>query len=433
MKSLTPNIRNLIGITIFSIFISGDCNKEMNVGYHSIPLPGYEKEDYFQMLSNPNEEIQYNAICVLSDMTDAVWLDEDTMKGKPEYLMDLKIYEKIFPRIESGNSWISSAAMRHIGLYDYNQKKYLNTILQNNNPSLNVQLAIWYNFSLRENDILADSALFIKKATFCFDHPSWLVRQSGYKYINRKTAHHFEIKLKKDYAATNEEYTKRQIIKALGMHLCDSSFDFLTNLYTTTKDTSLKKFILGTLPEALNRQQALNWFNNHMKETEMVLDSGIEFNRTESEIYVDLLILGLNKGWDLTRLKTSKITSDPEESKEVFPVLFLAYFEYIHNYETYDSLNAKQIEALKLVERKIASNTSINKQWQEYEKKHLRYLLPKQFIDEQMQITEKYNKALTSLYNRYHTDSSMYDSYLKDLKYLKKDLSIKRVKKIKQQ
>lgn len=432
MKSLTPIIRNLIGITIFSIFISGDCNKEMNVGYHSISLPGYEKEDYFQMLSNPNEEIQYNAICVLSDMTNAEWLDEDTMKGKPEYLMDLKIYEKIFPMMESGNSWISSAAMRHIGLYNYNQEKFLNTILQNNNPSLNVQLAIWYNYSLRENDILADSALFIKKATFCFDHPSWLVRQSGYKYINRKTAHHFEKKFKRDYAATNEDYTKRQIIRALGMHLCDSSFDFLTNQYITTKDTSLKKFILGTLPEALNRQQAYNWFNNHMKETEMILDSGIEFNRHESEFYSDLLILGLNKGWDLTRLKTSKITSDPEESKEVFPMLFAAYFEYIHNYETYDSLNAKQTEVLKLAGKKIETTPSIYGQWKEFEKKHLRFLLPKQLIDEQMKITAKYNDALTSLYNRYQTDSSLYKSYLKDLTYLKDDLSSKRVKKIKQ-
>ena len=225
------------------------------------------------------------------------------------------------------------------------------------------------------------------------------------------------------------DYTKRQIIWALGLHLCDSSFDFLTNQYTTTKDTILQKFILGTLTESLNKQKALNWFNNHLKETEMILDSGIEFNRYESEISTDLLILGLNKGWDLTRMKTSKITSDPEESKEVFPMLFSAYFEYIHNYETHDTLNAKQVEALKLVGKNIATTPSINKQWKEYEKKHLRFLLPKQLIDEQMQITAKYNQALTSLYNRYHTDSSMYDSYLKDLKYLKNDLSTTRVKK----
>jgi hypothetical protein len=402
------------------------------VGYHSIAIPGYEKEDYFPMLSNQNEEIQYNAICVLSNMTTSEWLDEDTMKGKPEYWMDLKIYEKIYPMMNSGNSWISSAAIRHIGMYDYNQEKYINAILQNNNPSLNVQLAIGHNYSLKENDTLADPALLAKKATFCFNHPSWLIRQSGYKYINKKTAHQFEEKFKKDYAATNEEYTKRQIIMALGMHLCDSSFDFLTNQYITTKDTILQKLIISLLPEALNRQQALNWFDNHMKETEMILDLGFEFNRNENDIYFDLLILNLNKGWDPTRLKTSIISSDPEVPKDSFPLLFPAYFEFIHNYGTYDTLNAKQTEVLNLVRQKISTTPSINKQWQEYEKKHIRFLLPKQLIDEQMQITAKYNEALTSLYNRYHTDSSMYDSYLKDLKNLKIDLSARRVKKIKQ-
>ena len=432
MKSFTSVLRTLIGITIFSIFISGDCNQEINVGYHSIAIPGYEKEDYFQMLSNPKEEIQYNAICMLSDMTNSVWLDEDTMKGKPEYWRDLKIYEKIYPMMDSGNSWISSAAIRHIGLYDYNQEKYINAILQNNNPSLNVQLVIGYNYSLRENDILADPALLVKKATFCFNHPSWLIRQSGYKYINKKTAHQFEEKFKQDYISTNEVYTKYQIITILGKHLCDSSFDFLINQYITTKDTILQKLIISLLPEALNKQQALNWFNNHMKETEMILDSGFEFNRNEGDIYLDLLILSLNKGWDPTRLKTSMISSDPEVSKDSFPLLFPAYFEFIHNYETSDTLNAKQTEVMNLMRKKIASTPLINKQWKEYEKKHLRFLLPKQLIDEQMQITAKYNEALTSLYNRYNTDSSMYNSYLKDLKYLKIELSTKRVKKIKQ-
>lgn len=419
MKSLTGLLKTVVAVILISPLMAESCSDNVNVGYHSVAIPGYTTEEYYQMLYWPDEEIQYNAICDLFYSSDKGLLVTDSLKETPAYKLEMKIYKKIFSMMDAKNSWISSAAIRYIGKFEYNSSAFQQYALRNNNPSVNVQLAISSVWDEKDIDTVLLAPLLKQKVKFCFSHPSWLIKQCAYGYILPATAHGYETDFMQQYASAAEKYKKLQLLDILKMHLCDTAFDFLSSTYLTEKDTSLKKIILLSLPQAINKAQALNWFMQHKNETEIVLTKGDFYNYGKA-FYYDLVLFALQQGWNPENVpiySNGKITG---------PLLFYLLFEDKYSYEYIrehpNDTQPPQTENFKKIEQYLLGNSRLKPMWLKYESEHLQFALPAQLVKEHQQLTEKYVAAIKVLFTNNNLDSAAYKDFLVRLENSANDL-----------
>jgi hypothetical protein len=357
------------------------------------------------MLQSSNEEIQYNSICNLWRVTDMELLNKDSLKGTPKYILDKKIYDKIYSLIPSRNSWISSAAIRYINKFDYNREKFMYDILNNNDSSVNVQLAIWTCWNSRGKDELADSALLLRKVKFCFQHPSWLIQQCAYDYITPSGAPYLENDLMQSYYTAKEQYKKLLIIYALNKHLCDTVFNFLTREFHITADTLLQQLILSYLPNGINRQQVLQWYAQHKKETALTLKNVVDL-QLKNNLYPSLVLIALKQGWDPAEIQ---VYSNDEATG---PLLYYYLFENKYHYENSDSAKPETNALYKKIEQQLLADSKFKSSWLNYEQTHIRYSLPEQLIAAHRQLTAKYAEDMRSLFNKHGIDSSAYQDFL---------------------
>ena len=372
------------------------------------------------MLYRPDVEMQYNAVCVLFFHSDKALLEKDSLKETPDYKLLMKIYNKIYSMMDAKNSWISSAAIRYISRFEYNSSAFQQYVLRNNNPSVNVQLAINSVWHYSDIDTVLLAPLLKQKVKFCFSHPSWLIKQCAYDYIIPATAHEYETDFIQQYGSAAEKYKKLQLLEILKMHLCDTAFDFLSTTYLTEKDTSLQKIILQSLPTAINKTLALNWFMQHKKETEIVLKSGFDLFGGDRDFYSYFLLFALQQGWNPENVpiySNGKITG---------PLLFYLLFEDKYRYEYLrEHLNdtqPPQTENFKKIEQYLLGNSRLKPLWLKYESEHLQFPLPAQLVKEHQQLTEKYAAAIKVLFTNNNLDSAVYKDFLVRLENNAKDL-----------
>jgi hypothetical protein len=412
MKSFTGLLKTVVAVILISPLMAESCSDNENVGYHCVDIPGYTTEEYYQMLYSPNEEIQYNAVCLLFYHSDMALLVTDSLKETPAYKLEMKIYNKIYSMMDAKNSWISSAAIRYIGKFEYNSSAFQQYALRNNNPSVNVQLAINSIWDDKDIDTVLLAPLLKQKVKFCFSHPSWLIKQSAYDYIIPATAHEYETDFIQQYGNAAEKYKKLQLLEILKMHLCDTAFDFLSSIYLTEKDTSLKKIILLSLPQAINKSQALNWFMQHKEETEIVLTKG-DFYSYGKAFYYDLVLFALQQGWNPENVP---IYSNGENAG---PLLFNLLFEDKYSYEYLGEhpkdTQPPQTESFKKIEQYLLGNTRLKPMWLKYENEHLQFSLPAQLVKEHQQLTAKYVDAIKVLFANNNLDSTVYKDFLVQL------------------
>jgi len=215
-------------------------DEDMNVGYYSVDIPGYEEADYLNMLSSSNEEMQYNAICELTMSSDYdKVLMTDSLKGTAKYDSALMVYKKIVPFMQSQNSWVSSAAIRFISTFEYNRQEFLDFVLKNNNPYLNVQLEIIMDII---DDTTKNQGFLSQKISFLQQQPSWLLQNGSYLLMGVKDSIS-TVQLIHAYSDSNEEYKKLLILEVLKQHMTDTVFLFLANEWATTKNERIKKII----------------------------------------------------------------------------------------------------------------------------------------------------------------------------------------------
>lgn len=405
MKSVSGYIKAAAIILIASPLMADSCSDNENVGYHSISIPAYEAAQYYNMLLSKNEEIQYNALCNLWSITDVEILNKDSLKGTPKYILGKKIYDKVYSLIPSKNSWVSSAAIRYINKFDYNRKAFIHDILNNNNPAVNVQLAIWVSWNGRDKDDRTDSTILLSKIKFCLQHPSWLIQQCAYHYISPSTAPYFETGLMQSYYTTKEQYKKLQVINALNNHLCDTVFDFLTREYAASPDTLLQQFILSSLPNSINQQRALDWYAQHKNETVLTIKHGSSFDE-KNNFYPSLALIALQQGWDPAEIQVY----NQEEADG--PLLYYYLFENKYRYEHADSAKPGQTALYKKIEAHLLADNRLKSSWQDYEQTHIRYMLPEELIAAHRKLTAKYAEEVKLLFNKYDVDSSAYEDFL---------------------
>lgn len=413
MKSLKGLLKTVVAVMLISPLMAESCSDNENVGYHSVAIPGYTTDEYYQMLYSPNEEIQYNAICDLFYSSDKGLLITDSLKETPAYKLEMKIYNKIYSMMDAKNSWISSAAIRYIGKFEYNSSAFQQYALRNNNPSVNVQLAISSAWDEKDIDTVLLAPLLKQKVKFCFSHPSWLIKQSAYDYIIPATAHGYETDFIQQYGNAAEKYKKLQLIDILKMHMCDTAFDFLSNTYLTEKDTSLKKILLHLLPLAINKTQALNWFMQHKEETETVLNKGFSSSGNDKDFYTQLVLFALQQGWNPENVP---IYSNGENAG---PLLFYLLFDNKYRYEYLrehpDKTQPPQTENFKKIEQYLLGNSRLKPMWLKYESEHLQFPLPAQLVKEHQQLTAKYADAIKVLFANNNLDSTAYKDFLVQL------------------
>jgi hypothetical protein len=428
MKSLTGLLKlTVLLIVTVPLLSAGGCGDNENVGYHYISIPGFTIDDYYGMLGNSNEEIQYNAICNLWYQANVEILEKDSLKGTPEYNKTLKIYEKIYPMMDSKNTWVSSAAIRFVSRCKYNGKAFLEQSLRNNSPSVNVQLSIWSAWDRKNEEVKVDSSLLIQKINFCFKHPSWLIQQCAYDYINPATVRYFENDLIAAYSKANEMYRRLQVIHVLDMNVSDSIFNFIAGEYRVTQDSVLQKNLLLSLTKALNKQQAYNWFIQHKKETAVVLQTGVDFTGEENDFYPQLVLIALRQGWD-----PANVLYSTDEDKQ-FPLLYYWLFESKYHYEFIrahpGTVPPKQPEKFKLIEDQLLSDEKMRQGWLNYEQANLTYPLPADLVKEHQRLTARYAEDVKNLLNRYKVDSSTTKTFLTQLNNNANDLYRVRIKK----
>ena len=416
MKPVTGLLKAIALVLFIGPLMAESCGDAENVGYYHVSIPAYENADYYQMLFTGNEEIQYNAICNLWAGSDAEALTVDSLKGTNRYKMALKIYDKIYSMMDAENSWISSAAIRYIGRFEYNRPALIKYLLSDFNPSVNVQLAVWNVWKNTEDTSLADSSWLVKKANFCLQHPSWLIKQCAYDYITRTTAPYYENALMKTYDTCAEQYQKLEIITVLNLHLCDTVFNFLSRHYTGCPDSVIKKQILLSLANAMNTQQSLNWFKQQKKETAMVLNNGFELSDLQADFYPGLIQIALRQGWDPA--EKEYFTEDDQH----YPLLYYILLEDKYHYENSDSIKPPQSLACKKIEQQLLADKKLGPAWLEYERIHMRFSLPDQLVKAHRQLTDKYAAAIKKLFDQYQTDSSAAKDFLVQLQNASKSL-----------
>jgi hypothetical protein len=410
MKPVTGLLKVIALVVMIIPLMSESCEDEKNAGYYHVSIPSYNYEEYYKMLFYPNEEIQYNAICNLHAEFDADALNVDSLKGTPRYTIAKKTYDKIYAMMDAENSWVSSAAIRYIGLHEYNRQGFIDYILSNINPSENVQLACWYGWKKMENDELANSAKLMKKVNFCLNHPSWLIKQTAFGYLTKATVPYYEDTLIKTYDNSNEQYQKLEILEVLNLHLCDTVFNFLIRNYTTSSDSLINKQIILSLKNTLNKQQSLNWFKQHKKEAVMILNEGIDFSGEYSDFYTGLIQIALSQGWDPAQKKYTAT------DKQEYPLLYYYVLEDKYHFESTDTIKPKQSPNLKKIEQQLLADSKLRPAWLQYEKTHMRFSLPDKLVKAHQKLTNEYEVSVLKLFEQNKTDSAVANIFLVQLR-----------------
>jgi len=406
-------------IAILPLFSSGCSDEqEMNVGYHHINIPKFTEADYLQMLNSTDNEIQYNAICNLGKNYNKV-LTTDSLKGTPEYDSALIVYQKIFPLMDSKNTWVSSAAIAFIKNFAYNRSSFVQYVLKNNNPSLNVQMEMIMDIAM---DTTKDGQLLTEKINFLRKQPSWLLQNGRYLLINKSDQLSMNIFMM-EYDSTNEEYKKLLILGVLTEHINDSVFSFLTKEYEATRYDRIKKMIVSNLPEADNPELVLQWFgrNYNLLEENMVemmanLDS-------KNEIYSKLIVQAIEKGWNPSLITHEKDGTEYAGEPLLYLYLFLNKYENIES----DSLKYRQNATGKRIEDFLLKDQQLKKGWLAFEKRMLKYPLPQDLINQHRLLTETYLKQSQLLMQKFQIDTAIYTEFIKGINLQAKELYEERV------
>lgn len=421
-KKIISLLTSAVIVTATLPFLSaGGCSdrEEMNVGYHSIDIPGFTEDDYILMLKNPDKEIQYNAILNLGKDYDKI-LTTDSLKGTLQYDSALTVYNKIFSLMDSKNTWVSSAAIAFIANFEYNKPIFTEYVLKNNNPSLNVQLQIIMDVA---SDTMKNQQLLSEKLNFLRTQSSWLLQNSRYLLINKNDRIPIRTFIQ-EYKRAGEEYKKLLILELLTDHITDSVFSFLTDEYEATPYDRIKKMILKKLPEADNPELVLQWYNKHFTLLEKNLENIIPNLNSKNETYSKLILLALTKGW-----KPSSISQ--KEDGTIYsgePILHLYLFLNKYEDEDTDSLKLRQNAAGKRIEDFLLKDPQLKKGWLSFEKRTLKYPLPQDMISQHRLMTEKYLEQSRLLLQKFQIDTALYAEFFKEINYQAEELYEKKIR-----
>ncbi len=201
---------------------------------------------------------------------------------------------------KSSDSWVSSAAFHLLGSMELNDKDsgYYQYLLNNRNPSLNVQLEQFVQI-VNNSEWGWNPGLLKSKIELYRESPSWLLQKAARQLLLTGDSASMQ-NVMNEYRTTKDEIDKRLLLQALLLHLNTAVFDFLANEWKTTEDERIKAMILERLPAASNQQQAINWYAQHTQQLFAQMPAFITggfAGSADSPVFSKLIVLALEKGW----------------------------------------------------------------------------------------------------------------------------------------
>jgi hypothetical protein len=393
--------------------LSGGCgdNKEHNVGYYYVKIPGFIDTDYISMLDSGNAEMQYNAICYLHENVNSEPppIDVDSLKGSRAYDSTLRIYTKIYPLMNSKNSWVSSAAIRYCKRFAYNRKAFMTDVLNNSDPSLNTQLEII-------NGLIYDSVksdeLQMKKFQFLLRQPSWLLQNSAYMMVNNMRNPPSD-DLINEYVRSHWNYKRYLIIDALGKHITDTVFSFLAREYSITKDERTRKMIFQKLLLAQNEDMAYQWYKKHYDLVEKNMEQFIyPIFYSGNDLCSRIVLLALEKGWK----PSSLLVKEDEGESAGKPVLYAYLYASKTGEDQADSNRIKSQARVKIMEDALKSKPDLKAEWLAYQEWAMENPLPAELISKHAALTEEYLRQTNLLFQQYRTDTIHASYYMQQVR-----------------
>jgi len=393
--------------------MSGDCgdNKEHNVGYYYVKIPGFSDSDYIAMLDSGNAEMQYNAICNLYENKNfgPPPIDVDSLKGTRAYDSTLRIYNKIYPLMNSNNSWVSSAAIRYCMGFVYNRKSFVADVLDNNDPSLNTQLEIINGLSY---DSVKREELQMKKFQFLIHQPSWLLQNSAYMMV-KDMRNPPSADLMKEYVRSPWDYKRYLIIDALGQHITDTVFSFLAREYSITKDERTREMIFQKLLLAQNEDLAYQWYKRHFDLVEKNMEQFINLGfYSGNELCSRIVILALEKGWKPSSLLVKK----DEGEFAGKPVLYAHLYYSKTGEDQADSNRIKNQARVKKMEDALNSKPDLKAEWLAFQEWAMEEPLPADLIRKHVALTEEYLRQTSLLFQQYKIDTVHASNFMEQVR-----------------
>ena len=337
----------------YFLFCSG-CKTTDFSRYPSLTIPQHSEEDYFNLLSNSNQEIVYNAVCNLAMEAEDIGKtlsDEKVDRNSPEFGKALKIYQKITQLLTSDDSRVVAASLRFLQLFCNNYKATAELLkpvmeIKNSNPQVQYEQITTLSLLVNKNSAIPDELL--RKF---LNNPSWVISRSAYLLVNNLEHTPLRLELIKKYRQQIDEKEKLLILTALEKNFDNSVAEFLLDEALSTESPKIRHAIFDMLEYAKDQESILEWVASHY---DQILNAGSEYLFTRHASMMDqkfssrMVSIFLSKGYKADEKFLEQLNEGLEN--------------YQHKYDLTDEEKDK-LNNLSMIEKAVLNEAALAEQW----------------------------------------------------------------------
>lgn len=341
---------------LFLLIVSGcntaDYENILFSQYINIMNYDFNTEDYYSMLNNKNEEIQYNTIINIIPMADTMTDSmQDNSTDKKEREIAQKIFDKILEFTKSKNPRIAGSSIRYLSfcIDKYNDKKSLTEkILKIKSAN---RIVVFEQVRILSLLVDKDTKIDKKVINKFLNSKSWLISRMTYDLINATEDKDLRNDMIKKYKKTNNELENLLIIRCFEKNYGKEVFKLFKNEIINNKSKSIKKHILGILNNTNDITSVISWLNENYKKfsEEDIKNMTVNCYGSIYEDYnVELFVMLLKNGFDPY--------IDPYSAEDKSPNLF---YYMLNNEKDYK-------EKISKIEDEVMARKDLKDKWISY-------------------------------------------------------------------
>ncbi len=392
-------------IVICSLLISG-CLKEDFSRFPSIQIPRYTEGDYFNLLSNKNPEIVYNAVVILGRQAEKIGerlTDEKADKNSAEYISALNIYKKIVVLLNSRDVYVVSASLRFLQLFSNKYKakaELLEPVLKirNNSPQILYEQVMTLGLLVNKDSNIPDSV--VRKF---LNSPSWIVSRSAYFLVDSLKHDQLRQELINKYRIMKDEKEKLLILSAMEKQFSGYVTDFLLDEVLTTSD-KIRYEIFDRIENCKDQEKVLEWLDQNYDKV-VTVDGRYLFKQHFAK---------MDKRFS-SRLLSIFLKRNFAADKEFLDQLNKELEVYKNKKELSDADRDKLNNFLE-VEKALLTNKLLAEQWKALrEKKEVRNLKLTQLQNEYDVFIKEFSTKIDQLFKSYNISDKNRQEYIKGM------------------
>ena len=293
---------NLLLLLSGVILIAGCYEAQETTRYAALTVPEYSGEDYYNLLSDKNPEVVYNAICNLLKEASSIGRslsDDKADKDSKEYLLAQGTYKKMLELLKSRNDKILSVSLRFLQLFNQNYSKkneLIGPILKVRSNNFNTQ---YEQVSALSEAASRDSKIDRRSLRKFLNSRSWLVSRCSYYLVDSLEDDESRLELTRRYSATNSQMEKLLILVALKNNFSNNVFGFLVSELLSAKDLKIRSAILKMLDNGQTPRLILGWIDKNyakLSKEDIATLVNVHYETMEETFSADLLAILINKG-----------------------------------------------------------------------------------------------------------------------------------------